>query len=389
MKILVVNPGSYTTYDFMIALSKLFGEGSAEELGYFFDEEDTRINDRFEKLFTDQIKSKKYDLVYSTNFYPIIARLCHEANMKYIAWSYDSPIEAPCDEMNYETNHIFLFDRMDVLKYRSYGYDNFYHLPLAVNTDRYDIFESSDKYGGEISFMARLYRSNHLSLIKEGLSNELVEYIDKLISVQKSTIGKFVVDDLISQPIIDEMNRQYLESGRKFQIIKEQLSITIAEYVTYLDRIVLLEMLSKRFDTHFYTWNINEDEQKLLKNVKIHDQLNYYKEMPIMFKSSKINLSGNFRSCKSAIPLRSLDILGCGGFLLSPSQPELLEHFKEAKEVVTYTSEDEAVDKAGYYLAHEEERLKIARAGYEKVKRDFRYEDKILEMFKISGIETC
>ena len=68
-------------------------------------------------------------------------------------------------------------------------------------------------------------------------------------------------------------------------------------------------------------------------------------------KLPKINLSSSFRAARSAISLRALDILGCGGFLLSNAQPELEECFRDREEVVLFRSIDEAIELADYYLA--------------------------------------
>ena len=387
MKILIVDIASYIHKDMMEAAIKLYGRDSVDELYYMFKGKDVFHNDEFETLFRRRMAMAVYDCVMSTNFYPVIAALCHDKGLPYIAWSYDTPMNLlPCDEMKYDTNIIFLFDRLEVQKYRDLGYDRFFHLSLAVNTERYDTFSCSDEYRGDISFMGKLYRSQ-LPFIKEGLSPELTGYIDKIVMLQRKTYGQFIVDDLISQPIIDEFNRQYRECGKDLQIIKEQLSYAIAEYVTYLDRVVLLEMLARRYDTHLYTYEIGDAERQILKNVKIHGPLDYHSNMAVMFKSSRINLNGSMRAAKSAIPMRALDIIGCRGFLLSAMQPELAECFENGKEVVLYRSEEEAVELAGYYLAHDEERLKIAAAGYERAKKDFRYEDRFKKMFEIAGIK--
>jgi spore maturation protein CgeB len=159
--------------------------------------------------------------------------------------------------------------------------------------------------------------------------------------------------------------------------------------VTYLDRISLLELMGRRHDTHIYTYDIGDTEKSFLQNVKIHGPLDYYTKMPVLFKSSKINLSSSLRAARSAISLRALDILGCGGFLLSNAQPELEEYFDDRKEVVLFRSIDEAIELADFYLEHEDERQKIAGAGFEKVKKNFRYEDRLRDMFRISGVATC
>jgi spore maturation protein CgeB len=45
----------------------------------------------------------------------------------------------------------------------------------------------------------------------------------------------------------------------------------------------------------------------------------------------------------------------------------LKSFFEDGKHLVLYRSLDEMVDKAKYYIEHDEEREKIAQAGYEHV----------------------
>ena len=145
-----------------------------------------------------------------------------------------------------------------------------------------------------------------------------------------------------------------------------------------------MEVMGRRYDVHLYTYEAGETEKKLLKDVHIHGPVDYTSEMPALFKSSKINLNWSLRAAQSAIPLRALDILGCGGFLLSNAQPELEECFENGKEVVLFHSIDEAVDLAGYYLQHDEERQQIATAGLKKVQNDFKYTDRLKKMISVA-----
>ena len=78
-----------------------------------------------------------------------------------------------------------------------------------------------------------------------------------------------------------------------------------------------------------------------------------------------------------------MDILGAGGFLFSNYQPELEEYFVPEREWVSFQEEEEMLDKAVFYLQHDELRDRIAENGFQKVKREFTY-DKALE--KMLGI---
>lgn len=105
-----------------------------------------------------------------------------------------------------------------------------------------------------------------------------------------------------------------------------------------------------------------------------HGMVDYHEQMPLVFAGSRINLNISLRSIHSGIPLRVLDIMACGGFVLSNWQPEIAENFEEGVEIVTFDSLEDCLDKAAYYLAHEEERTRIAARGQQKVQKAFSYQ---------------
>ena len=78
-----------------------------------------------------------------------------------------------------------------------------------------------------------------------------------------------------------------------------------------------------------------------------------------------------------------MDILCWRVFLLTNFQPEIAEFFLPDVDFVYYTSLEEAKSLAEYYLTHEEERIKIARNGYETIKQNFTYEKQLKKIFDI------
>ena len=70
--------------------------------------------------------------------------------------------------------------------------------------------------------------------------------------------------------------------------------------------------------------------------------------------------------------------LGCGGFLLTAYTPNLEEIFERGKELDWFESVEECCAKIEYYLQHDEQRRKIARAGYQLAHHDYSY-DKMVE----------
>lgn len=388
MLILTVDAGSYIHVDLLQKLKEMGFHFN--NMRYQFEKNNWDLkydNDEFEALFRKELETS-YDCVITTNFYPIIARICHEKGIKYLAWSYDSPMNLPSTkEMEHSTNYIFLFDKAEAQKYRDMGFDNVYHLPLAVNCDRLDKCKPEQRFSTDVSLMGQLYEST-LPALKKIMSDYQQELMDKLVQTQLNVYGNWFVDSMLTDTIISDINSHFLSLSKDaIQITRPQLSYSIAQQITHIERITLLRLFHNMgFKVDLYTYKLSESENILLKDINIHGTVDYLREMPVLFKSSKINLNPTLKNITSGISLRALDILGCGGFLLTNFQPEIDEYFTDGEELVMYTSMEDAVDKASFYLSNEKQRIRIARKGYEKIRNNFGYENRINEMFKIAAL---
>lgn len=84
---------------------------------------------------------------------------------------------------------------------------------------------------------------------------------------------------------------------------------------------------------------------------------------------------------------RTFEIPACGSFQIAPRNEEILQYFKEDKEIVCFDSLSELKDKVDYYSKHSSERKKIAKAGFDRVKKDgHTYEDRVKTMLEHSGL---
>lgn len=121
----------------------------------------------------------------------------------------------------------------------------------------------------------------------------------------------------------------------------------------------------------------------MLPDVEYCGTADSFWEAPKIFNLSKINLNVTLKEITSGMSLRIFDILGAGGFLLTNWQKEIAENFVDGEEVVMYSSIEDAIGKANYYLAHEEERIRIAANGRKAVER-FSFENQLARIFKIA-----
>jgi spore maturation protein CgeB len=118
-------------------------------------------------------------------------------------------------------------------------------------------------------------------------------------------------------------------------------------------------------------------------------------EMVTLFSSSRINL--NFsksypgrlwrkRPTTYQIKARPFEIAGCGGFVLTERAPDLDRYFQIGEELAVFDSIDSLVSQAEFWLQHEEERSRVANAGYSRVIADHTYDRRFEEIFRSAGL---
>jgi len=379
MKILLYDMGAYTQNDLIYFLKK---KGiTCRNVYYNF--ADMFHDDFFVKRFTQYIKADDYDFVMSINFFPLVAEICYKNNIRYLSWSYDSPMSyKKYDYFHYETNHIFLFDRLEYESLRHQGFQTVYHLPLGVNTTRLDKITTTAadiaEFGCEVSMVGQIYQSQ-LNDIIEPLTPYDRGFIDSIVRSQLLLYGCYFVDDMITTEMIEKIISAHEKVGNEIDLGKPELSLAIATKISGLERESLMELMGAHFKTLLFSRNVAQIPQ----GVNYRGSARYFDEMPKIFKLSKINLNPTLKSIRSGIPLRALDILGSGGLLLSNYQHELVENFIPGEEVVIYESLEDAVDKADYYIRNEEERKRVAVNGYKKVCELFSFEGQMGRMWEM------
>lgn len=336
----------------------------------------------------DNINMAQYDLLFSINYWPSLSRICQQNHIRYVAWCYDAPlpVENIEDTLANEVNSVFCFDRIQATNYRAQGYRTVHHLPLGVNVKR---LENIDKYSSrcaaynaQVSFVGKLYESVADWLLLH--ADEYCKgYMRAVIDTQRELYGAYIIDQTLTDSFMTRMNQSFDWPGEstRTRLHKEHISFALSCEATRRDRIILLSLCGQRFDTRFYSYQ----DSSVIKNVKKCSPVNYWEEMPYVFAASKVNLNISLRSIQTGIPLRALDIMGCGGFLVSNYQEELNEMFTNGEEIVLYESMEDAIAKIEFYLKHEDLREKIALWGRQKTFLDFNMRDRLVYMFQFAG----
>ncbi len=346
------------------------------KVSYPLNNYDVDVN--FETQIKQLIVQQKLDCIFTLNYFPILSNIANECGMKYISWIQDCPhLTLYSQTITNKCNYIFLFDRNMVQTVVSLGAVNVCHLPLGVNTVHVNSLLNlpeclTDRdYESEVSFVGSLYEKNMYSQIKF-LPEYIKGYFDGIISSQKEIWGYNFVEELMSDYIVEEtMKYIKFDDDPKYTFnYKNILFDMINKKITSDERIKLLGSIADRYSLDLYT----ASDSSVIENCNPRGIVSYHEEMPRVFNRSKININITLRSITSGIPLRCLDIMGAGGFLLSNYQPELAEFFVPGEDFVYFENEQDLLDKIQYYLEHDDERKQIAYNGWQKVQQFFSYE---------------
>lgn len=350
-----------------------------------------RVSKEFDDLFDKEFNADNYDAVFSFNYSVVVSNNCQKHNIPYICWIYDNPIlQLYSYTITNPCNYIFLFDSAQYLELKNGGINTVYYMPLAANTDRLDKMIPTEmmhnSFDCDVSFVGGMY--NEKGNFYERLTDipaYVKGYLDAIISAQQHIYGANILEELLTPDIINELQKVTPYTPNKDGI--ETPAYVYANYfltrkLAQNERHELLEAVSSEFETKLYTHNPTPE----LPNIINKGAIDYYDTMPYVFKCSKINLNITLRSIKNGIPLRCMDIMGAGGFLLTNYQADFLNHFVPNEDFVYFESKDDLIGKCRYYLSHDEERIAIAQNGYNKVRQLYNYRTALNEMFKIAGL---
>ena len=296
-----------------------------------------------------------YDAVFSVNLIPVIADVCHEMNIPYLAWCYDACWAFTREDIFfYPTTFIFHFDRRSCEDYRQSGYPNVFHMPLAANCHRLDNLTAGlaqqESYRSNVCFLGNMYEKYltetpwFSSLLAPADSENLLRYVDE----QTTHYIRHTLWDDISPEYIADINTRTMENT---SIKRIPLIATCSSMIAGRQRHTLLNHVAERFPLTLYTTSMTNPVPKAIYKWRA----GYYSQMPFIFRHATVNLNLTIPPIQTGLSLRVLDTL------------------------------EELTDKLSFYLAHPDTAKQMAANGHSAVKERFSFEGQLTKIFQLAG----
>ncbi len=328
----------------------------------------------------DLLEEGHYDLVVTYNFSEGVATACEKMGVKYYSWVFDSPfLELYTERAKSVNNYVSVFDKKQYERMKEFGIPNLYYIPLCAEVEVFgktDITKEDErKYAADVAFVGRLYNHREYGKLFQEQDKKMKEEFETVAaSCGCRWDGRTSIFDRASEELVRHIaGKMDPETWVRYQMTKRFYceSIKIAGRCNEIERVTILNKLAEKYAVTLYSDDLPKD---MLHGVKVKPWVDYWAEMPKVFHLSKINLNITSRSIESGVPQRVWDIMAVGGFCLTNYQEELEDYFVIGKDLEVYHDLDELQEKVGYYLKHDNQRIRIAMNGYQKVRKGHDYD---------------
>ena len=337
------------------------------------------------------MEEQEIDMLLSLFFIMNAALAAYKRKIPYVSILWDAPYQTVYNVLAKLDNvYISTFDRLDQERFAAYGIRNALYQPLSVS--KTDVLEWNREiqetlqghYIHDICFVGRLYENNSYDNMIKAIPVNMQYYFNSIFEEAAFRWdGVNRVYGKTSQEILNYIKimnpdfmipdtQQDIEEVRYFEVIY------LIRKLAHIERMAVLDLLAENHSVTLYT--DSHEEAKKLHNVNVNPPVVFGKAASLVYAGSKINLNISLKGIEGGTPQRIMDIMGAGGFVLSSYCLETAEIFEEDKEIVMFRTPEELLEKVDYYLGHDAEREKIARAGYEKVINCYTYERKMKEL---------
>jgi spore maturation protein CgeB len=326
------------------------------------------------------LKALRPERVVTINYDSEVASVCHELEIPLVAWEVDPKTDRPpVPPAGGEDFRVFTLHPKDVSQLEDAGFSSVGYLPIGVDTDRrYPIElneEERSRFAARVCFVGsslidrarrfkRLFLQLHASFncSAEESFDETSERLERVLAAERANYGVYDSDKLL-----EEHFGEFLEAAHR-NGTPDDPKKWVAEIVASQKRIAYVSALSD-FGIHVWGDERWTEVSSAVPGVHYRGLAEQGHELTCVYSSAEIHVDVNRIYQPEAIPMRVINVMACGGFLIAEHSESIEELFEVGKEIETYRTIEELEAKVAHYLEHPGEAREIAQRGLEAVRQ--------------------
>jgi spore maturation protein CgeB len=306
----------------------------------------------------------------------LLSKILEQFKMPFISWFVDSPLYIFKNAEPQKSNYLYLFlwEKSYVERLIELGFSHVFYLPLASGHESLAITpitaQERELYNCDVAFVGNSNKENTTDWFnKEYTSPKIIELTNEAVKFQIKNPDvemRHILHDLDTANLLDKFDSE----------TKLQFEAYCTLKATELFRNKVVKMLSENFNLKIFgdeRWKENYSKNYCRK-------LDYYKDLPKLYKNAKIIVNVTSFQMNSAVNQRVFDVFFAGGFMISDYRSDYDGLFG-TNVVPVYKSIDELQNLVKFYLNQEQERKKISEIIREIVTKNHLYSMRISELF--------
>ena len=378
LKVIIINSGYFLIREFSRALVE---DGNKIKMVNLYDEIPSSPSQKsveecasanFLETLISNLLTFKPDFIFTVNLIGFdkdgsLAEVLDELNVIVVNWFVDTPFGILHNVSGIDKKNILslCWEKQYIQKFRDeFQNHKIEYLPYGTMFNGRERFRQ-DKFVEEISFVGSSMVSAVTDWKKKGKISSVIEKeFTKLAEHDICNLHKTIDPFFHQKKITNETDRTYLQ---------------------FLGSMLIRQQLLKNLDKKINCLTVYGDqlwqESKFI-NTSLKSAIDYYRELPVLYRNSTISLNFTSPQMKTAVNQRVFDVAGAGGFLLTDNRSDINELFGEDCFVV-FESEDELVDKSIYYLKNEKERIEKKTKIQKIILSNHRYTNRITDIVEL------
>jgi spore maturation protein CgeB len=333
----------------------------------------------------------------AVNYREGLVELCHAAGVPLVSWEIDPTTDGvPAPAAPTDAAHVFTYRRAQVAAFAAAGFRDARYLPLAANPQRRRPLTlppaEVERYGAAVSFVgasmaapAARYRERFLSIVECGeggtpaaARRAVAARLDEVLAAQRADFAVWRVPTLLAAAFPD-LRADFVAAGAV-----EDPALLVGELAAAEKRRAYVAALAP---LGVDVWGDDGWADLDRPGLRYRGRAGHLVELTKIYGATRVNVDVGRLYQTDIVPMRVFDVLACGAFVLAEHCDALAELFAVGREVESYRTVEELVDKARWYAVRPQAAAAVAARGLAKVRAAHTIAARVREMLAAAGLE--